>query len=365
MFEAKLVTTIRPSQRAKTLLEVRARRRDSLGREARAVGVRRVAAQQQHALARRARPAARRRRAAPSTGRLVELVVAGDQHGAELGRRARRRTRRGSSASCGRSSTSNGPSSSCSPGVDVARRSTSLSRCSSSLERAIAIVSGPPKTGGCRSPQLAQDPRQRAEVVLVAVGDDDALDVVDALAQVGEVGQHEVDADHLGGREAQADVDDEDPVRRTRRPSCSCRSRPARRAGGRAACRPLSARPSRAGRGARAPARTRRARARRPRRAAGAARRRQSPSSSSAALTRDRVRGHAERLVDVAAAPASISARRSGSSTMRRISSPTTWLATRMPPAPPMSSDARPACRRCRRRARGRRSARGCRRWPA
>ena len=83
--------------------------------------------------------------------------------------------------------------------------------------------------------ELAQDPRQRAEVVLVAVGDDDALDVVDALAQVGEVGQHEVDADHLGRREAQADVDDDDPVVVLDDASCSCRSRPARRAAGRAA----------------------------------------------------------------------------------------------------------------------------------
>ena len=49
-------------------------------------------------------------------------------------------------------------------------------------------------------------------MVLVAVGDDDRLDVVGALAQVGEVGQHEVDADHLGRREAQADVDDDDAV---------------------------------------------------------------------------------------------------------------------------------------------------------
>ncbi len=48
-------------------------------------------------------------------------------------------------------------------------------------------------------------------MVLVAVGDDDRLDVAGALAQVGEVGQHEVDADHLGRREAQADVDDDDP----------------------------------------------------------------------------------------------------------------------------------------------------------
>ncbi len=59
--------------------------------------------------------------------------------------------------------------------------------------------------------ELPQHPRQRPEVVLVAVGDDDRLDVVGALAQVGEVGQHEVDPDHLRGREAQADVDDDDP----------------------------------------------------------------------------------------------------------------------------------------------------------
>ena len=49
-------------------------------------------------------------------------------------------------------------------------------------------------------------------MVLVPVGDDDRLDVARALAQVGEVGQHEVDPDHLGRRKAQADVDDDDPV---------------------------------------------------------------------------------------------------------------------------------------------------------
>ena len=59
-------------------------------------------------------------------------------------------------------------------------------------------------------PELAQQPRQAAQVILVAVGDDDRLDAVDALAQVGEVGQHEVDAELLGGREAQARVDDHD-----------------------------------------------------------------------------------------------------------------------------------------------------------
>jgi hypothetical protein len=46
----------------------------------------------------------------------------------------------------------------------------------------------------------------------VTVRHDDRLDVLGALAQVGEVRQHQVDADHLGGREAQADVDDHDPA---------------------------------------------------------------------------------------------------------------------------------------------------------
>ena len=63
-----------------------------------------------------------------------------------------------------------------------------------------------------RLPQLAQQPRQAAEVVLVAVRDHDRLDVVDPLAQVREVRQHEVDAHLLGGREAQAGVDDDDPA---------------------------------------------------------------------------------------------------------------------------------------------------------
>jgi hypothetical protein len=60
--------------------------------------------------------------------------------------------------------------------------------------------------------EVAQDPRQGAQVVLVAVRDDDRLDVSDALAQIGEVRQHEVDAHHLGGREAQPAVDHHDAV---------------------------------------------------------------------------------------------------------------------------------------------------------
>ncbi len=45
----------------------------------------------------------------------------------------------------------------------------------------------------------------------MAVGDDDRLDVPRPLAQVGEVRQDQVDADHLGGGEAQPDVDHDDP----------------------------------------------------------------------------------------------------------------------------------------------------------
>ena len=91
---------------------------------------------------------------------------------------------------------------------------------------------------------------------------------VGALAQVREVGQHEVDPQLLGGREHQARVDHDDAPVVLDAPSCSCRSRPARRAGGRAGCRSrarraAATRPS----GAPAPARTRQ-----PRRVAAARR---------------------------------------------------------------------------------------------
>ena len=62
---------------------------------------------------------------------------------------------------------------------------------------------------------LAQRPEhegQGPEVVLVAVGDDDRLDVLGVVAQVGEVRQDEVDPRLLRRGEAQPDVDDDDPV---------------------------------------------------------------------------------------------------------------------------------------------------------
>ncbi len=48
-------------------------------------------------------------------------------------------------------------------------------------------------------------------MVLVAVGEDDRLDILGAVAQVGEVGQDQVDPGHLGGRKHQPGVDHDDP----------------------------------------------------------------------------------------------------------------------------------------------------------
>ena len=47
-------------------------------------------------------------------------------------------------------------------------------------------------------------------VVLVAVGDDAPLDAVGVLAQPREVGQHEVDAEHVGVGEHQPAVEQHD-----------------------------------------------------------------------------------------------------------------------------------------------------------
>ena len=59
---------------------------------------------------------------------------------------------------------------------------------------------------------LAQEVRQRADVVLVAVREHDRADPVAPLAEVAEVGQDEVDAEVLVAREREARVDDDDLV---------------------------------------------------------------------------------------------------------------------------------------------------------
>ena len=120
---------------------VQVRADDRLGvRDARAVDVRRVAAQQQQALAAElGQPRHVRGRAADR--RLVELVVAGEEDGAE---RVLSATPLESGIECVRwmRSISNGPASTVSP-IGSTSSGTSRSLCSSSLERAIAIVSWP------------------------------------------------------------------------------------------------------------------------------------------------------------------------------------------------------------------------------
>ena len=172
------------------------------------VGVGGVAAQQQHAVAAElGEPRDVRRRAADR--RLVELVVAGEQHGPELAAQDHAdhvgdRVREVDELDLERA------------GLDLLARREHLEL---RLAQPVLVELGAPHGDrqlaavdhrDARLPQLAQHPRQRADVVLVAVGDHDRLDVVDVLAQVGEVRQDEVDAHHLGGREAQPAVDDDD-----------------------------------------------------------------------------------------------------------------------------------------------------------
>ena len=189
------------------LLEVRADDRLRRG-EAGTVDVRRVAAQQEHALAAefgQTRYICRR----TVDGRLVELVVAGDQHRAELG------------AECDRAAVGDrvrhmhhlkreGTELEAFAGLDLVQLDIAqlvlIELGARHRDRQRAAVDGRLHTIA----EVAQDPWQRTEMVLVAVRDHDRLDVLSALAQVGEVGEHEVDANHLRGREAQADVDHDD-----------------------------------------------------------------------------------------------------------------------------------------------------------
>src|SRR6185437_14326505 len=55
-------------------------------------------------------------------------------------------------------------------------------------------------------------PGQSADVILVAVGDHDRLDVLGPVAQIAEIREHQVDTEHVGGREAQPGVDHDDPA---------------------------------------------------------------------------------------------------------------------------------------------------------
>ena len=133
------------------------------------------------------------------------------------------------------SSSENGPSSSVSPG------STSLS---STFLQLVLVELGARHRDRQRAAvdrrqvvaELAQHPRQRAEVVLVAVRDDDRLDVR-RRARAGRRSRaargrcRPSPASGSAGRRRRRRS-----ARRARRRSCSCRSRPGRRAAGRGRC---------------------------------------------------------------------------------------------------------------------------------
>ena len=60
--------------------------------------------------------------------------------------------------------------------------------------------------------ELGEDPGQSADVVFVAVGEDDGADVLLVLDEVGDVGDDDVDAEELGLGEHEAGIDDDDVV---------------------------------------------------------------------------------------------------------------------------------------------------------
>ncbi len=176
------------------------------GRDSGPVGVGGVAAEQQQPVATDLGKPGDVGRAAVD-GRLVELVVAGHQDRAELGREQ-------DAAGVGDRVREVDQLQLEWPGLDLLPRREVLERRVAELvlvelradhpDRQLAAVDHRGRA------ELAQNVGQGADVVLVPVGEDDRLDVVHPVAQVGEVGKDEVDPEHLGGREHQAGVDDDD-----------------------------------------------------------------------------------------------------------------------------------------------------------
>ncbi len=60
--------------------------------------------------------------------------------------------------------------------------------------------------------EIAKDVSERADVIFMAVGEDDGADVGAVLFEVGDIGDDEVDAEELGFREHHAGVDDNNVV---------------------------------------------------------------------------------------------------------------------------------------------------------
>ncbi len=106
-------------------------------------------------------------------------------------------------------SSSNGPNVSRSPSLTT-WCTVSRSRCSRSLLSSSARVSSEPTSG--MSPPLAEEVRRRADVVLVAVGEDQRLDLVEAVPDRAPVGEDQVDAGLVVLGEQHAAVDDQQPA---------------------------------------------------------------------------------------------------------------------------------------------------------
>ena len=60
--------------------------------------------------------------------------------------------------------------------------------------------------------EFGENPGQRADVVFVAVGEDDSANALAVFDEIGNVGDDDVDAQQFGFGEHQAGVDDDDVV---------------------------------------------------------------------------------------------------------------------------------------------------------
>ena len=88
--------------------------------------------------------------------------------------------------------------------------SASPTRCSRDFALISAIVSGVPTIGILW--KLAREIRNAADVIFVSVGDQQRAQLVGPLANVGEVVDDDVDAEHLVVGEHQAAIDDDEIV---------------------------------------------------------------------------------------------------------------------------------------------------------
>ncbi len=180
----------------------------ALGRdEARHVGVGRVAEQQVHAAV--AEPVERRHVGQPAVQRRhVGLEVAGVEQ------RARPRVVTATASASGiewftaMNSHVNGPN--C---HGLAGRHLGLVRVEAALgELGVEQPEGEPRPHEWRAQAGLDEVGHATDVVLVPVGEDHRLDVVPAVLQVGEVGQHQVDAGLVLLGEQHPAVDDQQPA---------------------------------------------------------------------------------------------------------------------------------------------------------